>query len=312
MTAIDVKKFGKVAVLYGGDSAEREVSLMSGQAVFEALQGAGVDAYLVDTQDRQAVLNLKADGFDRAFVMLHGRGGEDGQIQGVLQWLGIPYTGSGIMACAIAMDKIMTKQVWASYGLPVLKDRVLQGDESYEEVCALLKADDFAVKPALEGSSVGISRVRSAAEWQAALQAAKAGQQKVMVEPWVQGRELTCAVVDGQALPVIEIVASDSHAFYDFHAKYYADDTRYLCPAPLAAEVAANLAALTEKAFRVIDARGWGRVDIMLDEQNRPWLLEINLAPGMTSHSLVPQAAAQAGMSFTALVLRVLAQTLAE
>ena len=305
-----MKQFGKVAVLYGGDSAEREVSLISGQAVYEALCRQGIDAHLVDSRDRQVVLNLGNQGFDRAFVMLHGRGGEDGQIQGVLQWLGIPYTGSGGMACALAMDKIMTKQVWASYGLPVLKDYVLQGNESYDEVCALLKVRDFAVKPALEGSSVGISRVRNAGEWQAALSHAKVGEQKVMVEPWVEGRELTCAVVDNQVLPLIEIITGKTHDFYDFHAKYQAEDTYYLCPAPLDADLSAEIAALTAKAFAVLDARAWGRVDIMLDQENRPWLLEINLAPGMTSHSLVPQAAAQAGMDFDALVLRVLTQTL--
>lgn len=305
-----MKRFGKVAVLYGGESAEREVSLVSGQAVYEALCRLGVDAHLVDTKNHQLVLNLRKDGFDRAFVMLHGRGGEDGQIQAVLQWLGIPYTGSGVMACALAMDKIMTKQVWASYGLPVLKDYVLQGNETYQEVCELLKATEIAVKPALEGSSVGVSCVSNEAQWQLALQKAKVGQQKVMVEPWVQGRELTCAIVDGQVLPAIEIIASKAHQFYDFHAKYQAEDTSYLCPAPLDEALAAEIAQLTAKAFAVLDAHGWGRVDFMLDQHQRPWLLEINLAPGMTSHSLVPQAAATVGMDFDTLVLRVLTQSL--
>lgn len=301
--------FGKTAVLYGGDSAEREVSLNSGQAVYEALLSKGVDAHLVDTRHHQAVLNLKNDGFQRAFVMLHGRGGEDGQIQGVLEWLGMPYTGSGILACAVAMDKMMTKQVWAQAGLPVLKDCAVGLSTSYDELVRKLETTKFAVKPALEGSSVGISQVSNANDFAKAKQVAQVGQQKVMAEPWVNGREITCAIVDNEVLPAIEIIASTNHAFYDYEAKYLANDTRYLCPAPLSEALATELVALTQKAFTVLGARGWGRVDFMLDSDNRPWLLEINLAPGMTSHSLVPQAAKAVGMSFADLVYRVLALT---
>lgn len=301
--------FGKIAVLYGGDSAEREVSLNSGQAVYEALLSKGVDAHLVDTHNRQAVLRLKEDGFERAFVMLHGRGGEDGQIQGVLEWLEIPYTGSGILACALAMDKMMTKQVWAREGLPVLPDAPVSPESTYEDLVEKLGATRFAVKPALEGSSVGISQVSHADELVQAKKLAGVGQQKVMAEAWVTGRELTCAMIDGEVLPAIEIIASTEHEFYDYEAKYLADDTRYLCPAPIAPALAETLASLTQRAFAALGARGWGRVDFMLDEENRPWLLEINLAPGMTSHSLVPQAAKVVGMSFADLVWRVLALT---
>lgn len=304
--------FGKTAVLYGGDSAEREISLNSGKAVYDALRSRGIDAHLVDTHDRRAVLDLKTNGFVRAFVMLHGRGGEDGQIQAVLEWLGVPYTGSGILACAAAMDKVMTKQIWASYGLPVLKDMVVAQETSYAELTEKLGAQTFAVKPALEGSSVGISQVGNAEELETAKAIAGVGSQKVMAEVWVAGREITCAIVDGQVLPAIEIIASQAHEFYDYDAKYLADDTRYLCPAPLDAALAENIAALTKRAFDVLGARGWGRADFMVDADGRPWLLEINLAPGMTSHSLVPQAAKAVGMSFADLVLRVLAQTLEE
>lgn len=303
-------ELGKVAVLYGGDSAEREVSLQSGKAVYDALISRGVNAHLVDTQNHDAVLSLKVNGFDRAFVMLHGRGGEDGQIQGVLEWIGLPYTGSGILPCAVAMDKTVTKKLWLSYGLPVLKDKIVSIGENYAALCKALDTTIFAIKPALEGSSVGISRVSNQAELDLALEKAGAAKQKVMAEPWVVGRELTCAVLDGKMLPSIEIVASEHHVFYDYDAKYLADDTRYLCPAPISADLEEELKMLTAKAFAVLGCQGWGRVDYILDANERPWLLEINLAPGMTSHSLVPQAAAQAGISFADVVMTVLAQTL--
>ncbi|SUO97233.1 D-alanine--D-alanine ligase [Suttonella ornithocola] len=301
--------FGKVAVLYGGDSAEREVSLQSGVAVHQALLSRQVDAHLVDTRDHEAVLSLKKNGFSRAFVMLHGRGGEDGQIQGVLEWLGLPYTGSGIMACAIAMDKVMTKQVWAANGLPVLKDQLVTAQTQYDDLVEALGSDILAIKPSLEGSSVGISRVTDEASFKEALLKAGVDKQAVMAEPWITGRELTCGIVCDKLLPSIEIIASSDHSFYDYEAKYLADDTRYLCPAPISETLEKQLQEMTEKAFRVLGCSGWGRVDYLLDQNNRLWLLEINLSPGMTSHSLIPQAAAKAGMSFSDAVISVLSTT---
>lgn len=304
---MEVKRFGKVAVLYGGTSAEREVSLLSGAAVHQALFDSGVDAHLVDIQTMSALFTLKEQGFDRAFIALHGRGGEDGQTQAILDSLGVPYTGSGVLACALAMDKVLTKKVWQALGLPVLQDQVLRRDDlDFQALCAKYQAKRFAVKPALEGSSVGVSCVASQEELVAAYQKAGGDGDKVMIEPWVIGRELTVAVVGERVLPVIEVAASAEHAFYDYDAKYLAEDTRYLCPAPLSAEQSALVQQLAKQAFDGIGARGWARVDMMLDENGQPWLLEINLSPGMTSHSLVPMAARAVDMSFEALVLDVL------
>ncbi|MDO4435184.1 MAG: D-alanine--D-alanine ligase [Cardiobacteriaceae bacterium] len=309
---MDVKRFGKVAVLYGGTSAEREVSLNSGAAIFEALKEAGVEAHLVDTQTADALFQLKTQNFDRAFIALHGRGGEDGQTQAVLDYLGLPYTGSGVLACALAMDKVLTKKVWQAMGLPVLADQVLSAkDLDFKALCERYGAKRFAVKPALEGSSVGVSCVGSQEELLEAYEKAGGALDKVMIEPWVQGRELTVAVVGERVLPVIEVAASAEHAFYDYDAKYLAEDTRYLCPAPLTDEQSALVQQLAKQAFDGISARGWARVDMMLDERGQPWLLEINLSPGMTSHSLVPMAAKAVGLSFQALVLTVLEQTIA-
>lgn len=304
---MNAKRFGKVAVLYGGTSAEREVSLLSGAAVHQALLSANVDAHLVDIHAMHALFALKEQGFDRAFIALHGRGGEDGQTQAILDALGVPYTGSGVLACALAMDKVLTKKVWQALGLPVLQDQVLHRDDlDFKALCEKYQAKRFAVKPALEGSSVGVSCVASQEELLAAYQKAGGDGDKVMIEPWVSGRELTVAVVGERVLPVIEVAASAEHAFYDYDAKYLAEDTRYLCPAPLSAEQSALVQQLAKQAFDGIGARGWARVDMMLDEQGKAWLLEINLSPGMTSHSLVPMAARAVGMSFEALVLDVL------
>ena len=285
-------EYGKVAVLYGGTSSEREVSLASGAAVHEALVTSGVDAHLLDTRDHQALFNLKAQGYARAFIVLHGRGGEDGQVQAILDWQGIPYTGSGVLACALAMDKVLTKRVWQASGLPVQPDVVIDVATTYDELVLTLGARQFAINPALEGSSVGVSRVTSQAELVAAYQKAGGIREKVMAEPWVAGRELTYPVVGGRVLSGIEVTASAAHLFYDYDAKYLAEDTRYL-----------------RRAFDVIGAKGWARVDFILDGDNRPWLLEINMVPGMTSHSLVPLAARTDGMDFAALVLEILAQT---
>ena len=300
---------GKVAVLYGGDSAERDVSLQSGQAVYDALRRSGVDAHLVDTRERARVLHLKEEGFARAFVMLHGRGGEDGQMQAILDWQGIPYTGSGVLACALAMDKVLTKKLWQACGLPVKKDIVIQPGHDYDALCRELGAERLAIKPALEGSSVGVSAVASAAELQEALRKAGGEKEKIMAEPWISGRELTYAIVGEQVLPGIEIMASAEHAFYDYDAKYLAEDTRYLCPAPIDEALDERLRKLCHSAFAALGGRGWGQLDVMLDEAGNPWLLEVNMAPGMTSHSLVPMAAQTFGWSFDTLVLSILQQT---
>ncbi|MFC2503861.1 MAG: D-alanine--D-alanine ligase [Cardiobacterium sp.] len=302
-------EYGKVAVLYGGTSSEREVSLASGAAVHEALVTSGVDAHLLDTRDHQALFNLKAQGFARAFIVLHGRGGEDGQVQAILDWQGIPYTGSGVLACALAMDKVLTKRVWQASGLPVQPDVVIDVATTYDELVLTLGARQFAIKPALEGSSVGVSRVTNQAELVAAYQKAGGIREKVMAEPWVAGRELTYPVVGGRVLSGIEVTASAAHLFYDYDAKYLAEDTRYLCPPPIDAALDGKIRELTHRAFDVIGAKGWARVDFILDGDNRPWLLEINMVPGMTSHSLVPLAARTDGMDFAALVLEILAQT---
>lgn len=302
-------EYGKVAVLYGGTSSEREVSLASGAAVHEALVTSGVDAHLLDTRDHQALFNLKAQGYARAFIVLHGRGGEDGQVQAILDWQGIPYTGSGVLACALAMDKVLTKRVWQASGLPVQPDVVIDVATTYDELVLTLGARQFAIKPALEGSSVGVSRVGNQAELEAAYQKAGGIREKVMAEPWVAGRELTYPVVGGRVLSGIEVTASAAHLFYDYDAKYLAEDTRYLCPPPIDAALDGKIRELTRRAFDVIGAKGWARVDFILDGDNRPWLLEINMVPGMTSHSLVPLAARTDGMDFAALVLEILAQT---
>ena len=302
-------EFGKVAVLYGGTSSEREVSLSSGAAVHEALVTSGVDAHLLDTRDHQALFNLKGQGFARAFIVLHGRGGEDGQVQAILDWQGIPYTGSGVLACALAMDKVLTKRVWQASGLPVQPDVIIDVATTYDELVLTLGARQFAIKPALEGSSVGVSRVTNQAELVAAYQKAGGIREKVMAEPWVAGRELTYPVVGGRVLSGIEVTASAAHLFYDYDAKYLAEDTRYLCPPPIDAALDGKIRELTRRAFDVIGAKGWARVDFILDGDKRPWLLEINMVPGMTSHSLVPLAARTDGMDFAALVLEILAQT---
>ena len=302
-------EYGKVAVLYGGTSSEREVSLASGAAVHEALVTSGVDAHLLDTRDHQALFNLKAQGYARAVIVLHGRGGEVGLGQAILDWQGIPYTGSGVLACALAMDKVLTKRVWQASGLPVQPDVVIDVATTYDELVLTLGARQFAIKPALEGSSVGVSRVTSQAELVAAYQKAGGIREKVMAEPWVAGRELTYPVVGGRVLSGIEVTASAAHLFYDYDAKYLAEDTRYLCPPPIDAALDGKIRELTRRAFDVIGAKGWARVDFILDGDNRPWILEINMVPGMTSHSLVPLAARTDGMDFAALVLEILAQT---
>lgn len=303
----DPKQFGRVAVLYGGWSAEREVSLKSGRAVLEALRARGVDAHGIDA-GRDVVELLKTGGFERAFIVMHGRGGEDGVIQGALELIGLPYTGSGVLASALGMDKLRTKQLWLGAGLPTPAFRVLESMADAEAAARELGLP-LMVKPALEGSSIGMSKVRTAADLPAAF-AKAAGFGPVLAEQCIEGGEYTVAILGSRALPPIRL--ETSHDFYDFEAKYLADDTRYHCPCGLPPEAEAELKSLALAAFRAVGASGWGRVDVMRDGAGRFWLLEINTVPGMTDHSLVPMAARADGMDFGELVLAILATTLGQ
>jgi D-alanine-D-alanine ligase len=299
-----MNRFGKVGVLMGGRSAEREVSLKSGGAVLAALLRQGVDAHAFDPAE-QGLDALAGAGFERVFVILHGRGGEDGTMQGALEMLGIPYTGSGVLASALGMDKWRTKMIWQAAGLPVPDYALLDDTSDFTAVEARLGLPMF-VKPANEGSSVGISKVKSPGELAAAFAMARQHDPLVLAERFMGGGEYTVAILGDTALPAIRIVPATE--FYDYEAKYFRDDTRYLCPCGLPAEREAAMRDLALCAFKVVGCRGWGRVDVLLDSNGSPYLLEINTAPGMTGHSLVPMAARQAGMSFDDLCLRVLEQ----
>ncbi|MDR9469349.1 D-alanine--D-alanine ligase [Marinospirillum sp.] len=296
----EIKELGRVAVLMGGCSAEREVSLRSGQAVLTALEAQGVKAFGLDL-GKNAIAQLLAEPIDRAFIALHGRGGEDGCIQGVLEWLGIPYTGSDVMASALAMDKYKCKQVWLGQGLPTPASCLLTEQSDPDQVVAQLGLP-LMVKPAHEGSSLGMSKVNSASELQKAWLEASQYDDRVLAERYIQGAEFTVSIVDHQALPVIGL--QTSHDFYDYSAKYVTGDTRYLLPSGLNDQQQMALQELALSAYRAVGCEGWGRVDIMLDEQQQPWLLEVNTSPGMTDMSLVPQAAAYIGMNFQDLVLK--------
>lgn len=302
----DPRALGKVAVLFGGSSAERDISLKSGHAVLAALKSRGVDAHAFDPAERPLHL-LQTEGFQRVFVILHGRGGEDGTVQGQLELLGIPYTGSGVMASALGMDKWRSKLVWQGAGLPVPDYELLQADSDWAAVEARLGLPLF-VKPANEGSSVGISKVKQAGELARAYAEAARHDPLVLAERFLGGGEYTVAILgdgaDMRALPVIRIVPATE--FYDYEAKYFRDDTRYLCPCGLPAEQEARMQTLALQAFRILGCRGWGRVDMLLDTDGTPYLLEINTAPGMTDHSLVPMAARAAGLEFPELCLKVL------
>lgn len=304
MTTVDVKSFGRVAVLLGGTAAERPISLVSGAAVLKALQDAGVDAHAFDTAERP-IEELR--GFDRAFIVLHGRGGEDGVIQGVLEQFGIPYTGSGVMASAIGMDKARTKQLWLGCGLPTPTYRALTRDTDLAGVATELGLP-LMVKPSREGSSIGIAKVYTLDELKQAYTVAAGHDSEVIAEHFIEGSEYTVSMLDGKALPVIRMVPAKD--FYDFEAKYQRNDTQYRIPCGLEAAEERQLQQIAEQAFALLGARGWGRIDAMRDQQGRFWLLEINTVPGMTDHSLVPMAAQAAGYDFTRLVLTILAQTL--
>lgn len=294
---------GKVGVLLGGTSAEREVSLKSGAAVLAALLSRGVDAHPFDPAE-EGLHGLEAAGFDRVFIALHGRGGEDGQMQGALSLLGIPYTGSGVLASALAMDKWRSKLLWQAAGLPVPDYAVLTADSDFAAIEAQLGLPIF-VKPANEGSSIGITKVKVAGGLRAAYQEAARYDALVLAERELAGGEFTVGILDGVALPVIRIVPATE--FYDFDAKYLRDDTQYRVPSGLPAALEAEMQQLAQQAFAVVGCRGWGRVDILLDAAQRPYVLEINTSPGMTDHSLVPMAARANGIAFADLCLRVLA-----
>ena len=303
---------GKVAVLMGGRSAEREVSLMSGQGVLQALRASGVNAHAFDPAERD-LSELKREGFDRCFIALHGRYGEDGTVQGALELLGIPYTGSGVMASSIAMDKTMTKRVWLAEGLPT-PNYVLVRREQLDGVsmAGLVQALGLPmiVKPAREGSSIGVTKVEQIQDLPAALAAAAQCDADILCEQCIVGDEVTCPVLgegdSSRALPVIRIVAPAGN--YDYQNKYFTDDTQYLVPSGLPASEEAAIEALVVKAYQVLACRGWGRIDVMIDAVTRqPYLLEINTSPGMTGHSLVPMSAKAAGLSYEALCCQLLA-----
>lgn len=295
-----MSNFGKVAVLFGGTSAERAVSLNSGSRVLAALQGQGIDAHAFDPAERP-LAELK--GFDRAFIALHGRHGEDGTMQGALELMGIPYTGPGVLASAVAMDKFRTKLMWQAAGLPVPEYALLTADSDFADVEEELGLPLF-VKPAREGSSIGISKVKERGGLKAAYEEAAKHDSLVIAERGILGGEYTVAIVGGEALPIIKIEPATD--FYDYEAKYTRDDTKYLCPCGLPEAKEAEIRRQALEAFRVLGGRGWGRVDFLMDEEGNHYFLEANTSPGMTDHSLVPMAARVSGMDYPALVRRVL------
>ncbi|CDF85842.1 D-alanine--D-alanine ligase [Pseudomonas knackmussii B13] len=304
-STLDPRAFGRVAVLYGGKSAEREVSLKSGSMVLKALQEAGVDAFGIDVGD-DLLQRLTSEKIDRAFIILHGRGGEDGSMQGLLEVAGIPYTGSGVLASALAMDKLRTKRVWLSLGLPTPAYAVLASEDDCRRAAAEL-GFPLIVKPAHEGSSIGMAKVDSVEALIDAWRGAAQYDSQVLVEQWISGPEFTVAILRGQVLPAIGL--GTPHSFYDYDAKYLASDTQYRIPCGLSAEKERELQQLTARACEALGIQGWARTDVMQDAEGRFWLLEVNTAPGMTDHSLVPMAARAAGLDFQQLVLAILADS---
>ncbi|MFC0133775.1 D-alanine--D-alanine ligase [Massilia eurypsychrophila] len=307
ISSTDAAALGKVGVLFGGRSAERDVSIMSGTGVLAALISRGVDAHAFDPAERN-IAELAAEKFDRVFIALHGRFGEDGSLQGALEQLGIPYTGSGVMACAIGMDKIYTKMIWLMKGLPTPKYASLDGATDLAQVVAELGLP-LIVKPPHEGSTIGITKVVAAEALQAAYDVAAGFDDIVLAEEFVTGREFTVTVLGrgktARALPVVEIVAPQGN--YDYQNKYFTDDVQYICPAKLDDATAAEMARLALEAYRALDCEGWGRVDVLLRAvDNKPFLIEVNTSPGMTTHSLVPMSARAVGMSYEDLCVEIL------
>ncbi len=301
------QEFGKVGVLFGGRSAEREISLMSGTGVLKALQSQGIDAHPFDPAQR-SLAELAAEQFDRVFIALHGRYGEDGTLQGALEQLGIPYTGPGVLASAIAMDKAMTKRVWLFNGLATPRFEMLNADSDWQAVAATLGLP-LIVKPAHEGSTLGLTKVTDASQLPAAYALAARFDSAVMAEEFISGMELTCPVLGegdtARALPVVRIVAPDAN--YDYQNKYFSDETQYLCPSGLPPEQEREIQALVLASYRSLGCRGWARADVMVRaSDNAPYLLEINTSPGMTGHSLVPMSAVVAGMPYEQLCVEIL------
>jgi D-alanine-D-alanine ligase len=298
----DPADFGRVAVLFGGDSSEREISLLTGNAVLAALQERRVDAHAFDSRDLP-LAQLLEQRFARVWIALHGPGGEDGTLQGALEYLGMPYTGSGVMGSAIAMDKLRTKRLALAQGIPTADFVVLRGEQDFDHALERLQLP-LIVKPVSQGSSVGMTKVERAQDLPVAYAAALQFETLVFAEPWLPGQEYTVSILQDAALPSIRIEATQT--FYDYEAKYFRDDTRYFCPSGLSASAEAHLANLALAAFEAVGASGWGRTDFMMDGAGRPQLLEVNTIPGMTSHSLVPMAARAVGIDFPELCWRVL------
>jgi D-alanine-D-alanine ligase len=309
LSKVNVAALGKVGVLLGGKSGERDISLMSGKGVLDALISKGVNAHAFDP-GQQAITELAAQKFDRVFIALHGRYGEDGTMQGLLEQMNLPYTGSGVLASALAIDKQATKRLWSSFDLATPRFAMLSAQSDWKKIIQDLGLP-IIVKPAREGSSLGLSKVTKAEDLPAAYALAAKLDRDVMAEQCIIGEELTCPIVgDGEnarALPVIRIVAPDSN--YDYHNKYFSDDTKYLCPTGLDLALEARVQELALSAYRALGCKGWGRADVMIDrETNQPYLLEMNTAPGMTGHSLVPMAAKAAGVEYADLVLWLLSK----
>jgi len=300
--------FGKVAVLMGGNSSERDISLKSGNAVLQSLLHSGVDAHAVDPS-KEDLLQIRQAGFDRAFIILHGRGGEDGVIQGALEAIGLPYTGTGVMGSALGMDKLRSKQLWQGAGLATPAYQVLSDDCDFEKMVREIGLP-MIVKPATEGSSIGMSKVTIAGDLSSAWRKAAKGDATVLAEHWVDGAEYTVAILQGVALPLIRV--ETARDFYDYEAKYQSDDTGYICPCGLDDARESFLQQLALNAFDAVGCHGWGRVDLMCDTQGKAWLIEVNTVPGMTDHSLVPMAAKAAGIEFDELVWRILETSVVE
>ena len=298
-------EFGKVAVLMGGDSAEREISLMSGQAVLESLLRSGVDAVGVDEIDRTLLKRLHEENFDRVFIILHGRKGEDGKVQGAMELMNLPYTGSGVLASALAMDKVLCKRLWQNLGLNTPSFVELDKQTNWQEVIDTLGT--VFVKPVKEGSSIGISKAESPEALAKAYSDARQYDDVVIAEQFIDGPEYTVAILGDKVLPVVGMQAENE--FYDYEAKYFSEETRYFCPCDLDEQTEAELGTFAKQAYEAVGCAGWGRVDVMRDGNGKFWLLEVNTIPGMTGHSLVPMAANEAGINFDALVLDILSST---
>lgn len=306
MPEYQASDFGKVAVLMGGESAEREISLQSGNAVHTALCSSGIDAYAIDFNKNEFDQLMHGD-FDRVFIALHGRGGEDGTIQGALETIGLPYTGSDVMSSALAMDKVRCKAIWSASGLPTPMVLELDQNTNWKNVAEQLLLP-IMVKPAREGSSVGASKVINAEDLSSAWKQANQYDDRVMAESWVEGSEYTIPILSDTVLPMIKL--ETKRDFYDYQAKYEDDDTQYICPCGLDVDTEKSLGELALAASKSVGVSGWCRVDLIIDKDDKPWLIEVNTVPGMTSHSLVPMAAKKVGLTFEQLTIQILATSL--